>query len=67
MEETTKNEDYLKDGDLNKMGRRQEMRVYRNSVASLCSNCCNGEAITAPRTHTAVQTEAHIATAQQQF
>jgi hypothetical protein len=45
MEETTKKKDYVKDGDLNKMGRREEMKVYRKCEASLCSNCCNGKAI----------------------
>jgi hypothetical protein len=45
MEETTKMEYYVKYGDLNIMGRREEMKVYRKSEASLCSNCCNGKAI----------------------
>jgi hypothetical protein len=45
MAETTKKENHVKDGDLNKMGRRKEMKAYRNSEASLCSNCCNGKAI----------------------
>jgi len=44
MEETAKKEDYVKDGDLNKM-RREELKVYRKSEASLCSKGCSGKAI----------------------
>jgi hypothetical protein len=45
MEETTKNKDDVKVRDLNKMGRREEMKLCRKSEASLCSSFCNGKAI----------------------